>query len=274
LTAPEIRGNANDVLPRTRFADASGPAIRPADRIGPLAHSKSPVTPPGFQTISSSSSTPTKTAKTRVVGTRRFNLAYRLQDVGPSGVSKLHVYITQDGGRTWYDYGVDEDLTSPATIDVPNEGTYGFILTAESGVGLAAIPPQPGDRPAVIVSVDQTAPEVEFHAPEHVRSNSGGQLIFRWRYADSHPADRPLALSYAENSTGPWQPISGWIAASDHFAWTLPSNVPRQLFFKLEARDAAGNMRTVESARPLVIDLSRPSVSIVDVETEDDAPKP
>jgi hypothetical protein len=37
----------------------------------------------------------------------------------------------------------------------------------------------------------------------------------------------------------------------------------------MEARDAAGNMQVVETPQPVLIDLSRPTAKIIDIESGD-----
>src|SRR5258707_487856 len=68
----------------------------------------------------------------RVVNSKKFQIGYKLQDVGQSGVSCVELYITQDFGATWYRYGADDDNQSPIQVEVPREGTYGFCLGVKS----------------------------------------------------------------------------------------------------------------------------------------------
>jgi hypothetical protein len=95
------------------------------------------------------------------VDSRKFQIGYNLEGVGPSGVSSVDLYITDDNGATWYHYGSDDDNVSPILVEVPSEGTYGFTLGVRSGAGLSSDPPQNGDAPSIVVVVDQTAPTLE-----------------------------------------------------------------------------------------------------------------
>ena len=65
-------------------------------------------------------------------------LNYEIKNKGPSGVSLVELWYTQDG-RTWNKYLEDSDQNN-IVFNVKNEGVYGVTLLAKSGVGL-------GDRP-------------------------------------------------------------------------------------------------------------------------------
>ena len=97
----------------------------------------------------------------RVVTSRHFQVGYKLEDVGPSGIGAVELYITEDDGRKWWKYGDDPDLKSPFDVEVPRDGEFGFTIRVRSGAGLANEPPVPGEQPAMVIAVDQTAPVVE-----------------------------------------------------------------------------------------------------------------
>lgn len=207
------------------------------------------------------------TARYRIVNTRQFQVGYRLQDVGPSGVSSVELYITEDNGTTWYKYGDDPDSQSPVSVEVPRAGTFGFALGVRSGAGLASDPPQPGERPAIVVVVDQTPPRVELLPLEQGRGRSLHKILIQWKYVEEFPTERPIALSYSATGQGPWQPISGWQENTGNYVWNLGPGVPSRFYLRLEARDAAGNTSVVETPQPVLIDLSRPTAKIIDVES-------
>lgn len=204
--------------------------------------------------------------RVRMVNSRQFNIAYKLQDVGPSGVSSVEMYITRDDGSTWQKYGDDPDRTSPFSVIVPDEGLYGLNLVVRSGVGLAADPPQAGDKPAMVIQVDQTAPLIELLPIEQGQGATANNLLIRWRTREEHPAEKPVFLYYSLSRQGPWQPIALGMDDAGQFAWSVGPGVPSKFFLRLEIRDAAGNLARVETPEPLMVDLSRPTADIVDIE--------
>ena len=72
----------------------------------------------------------------RMVASSEFELEYEIESVGPSGIGKVELWGTRDGGRTWSDYAVDTDKQSPMPVAVDGEGIYGFRILVQSGDGL------------------------------------------------------------------------------------------------------------------------------------------
>lgn len=202
----------------------------------------------------------------RMVNSRKFQIGYQVDDVGPSGVGGVELYITQDQGRKWWKYGDDPDHQSPFDVEVPQDGEYGFAVRARSGVGLADDPPAPNEPPAIVVMVDQTPPKLEMLP---IRQGTGShlhQLQLRWRISDAHPAEKPVALYYSATLNGPWETISDWKADTGEHVWTVGTAVPAQVYFRIVARDAVGNISQEQTPRPVIVDLARPSARIVDIE--------
>ena len=205
--------------------------------------------------------------KVKTVNTNRFQIDYRLEDVGPSGVSSVELFITADGGQQWWRYGEDPDRMSPFEVEVPNDGTYGFAIRAKSGVGAAHMPPRQGDAPSIQVLVDQTSPSISKLNAQQGLGQQMNQITLNWSVNDAQLADRPVSLSYSGSGNGPWEPLTGWNEDTSQYVWTVNQNVPHQLYFRLAARDAAGNISYQQTQHPVLIDLSQPSAHILDIET-------
>jgi len=218
-----------------------------------------PPTPPEAQVFRTNS-------RQRIVNSRKFQLGYKLDDVGPSGIGGVELFITQDQGRMWYRYGEDPDRQSPFDVSVPRDGEYGFTVRVRSGAGLGSEPPTPGEPPAIQIIVDQTPPRIELLPIQQGRGSELNQLQISWRVAEEHPAEKPVSLYYAASPVGPWEPISAWRNDTGSLAWSVGPGSPAQFYVRVMARDAAGNVAHVDSAQPIVVDLARPSARIVDVE--------
>lgn len=203
--------------------------------------------------------------KGRIVATRKFQLAYKIDDLGPSGISAVELFITQNNGQQWYRYGEDVDLKSPFDVQVPQDGIYGFEIRVHSGAGLSADPPRNSEAPSIQVKVDQTAPTLELLAVEQGQGTQQNLVTIRWRVQDANLSETPISLYGAASPAGPWNLISDWRPDTGSFRWELPPNGPSQVFVRVVARDAAGNFAKAESTQPFVIDLKRPSARIVDV---------
>ncbi len=209
----------------------------------------------------------TVVGRQRVVNTRKFQVGYKVEDVGPSGIGGVEMFITQDNGQKWWKYGEDADQRSPFDVEVPQDGEYGFAIRVRSGAGLVNEPPQRGEAPSIVVAVDQTPPALELLPVQQGQGPTANQLRIRWRVRDDHPAEKSVSLYYASSRNGPWEPISAWKEDGGSFDWTVGPGVPSQLFLRVMARDSAGNVSKAETSTPIVVDLSRPSARIVDVET-------
>lgn len=257
--APFADRNNNDVANRGGLSPESFISDNAADRPDVLR-------PQGSQESSSGSS--------RIVNTRRFQIGYAVEDVGPSGVGAVDLFITQDDGRKWYKYGEDPDRKSPFQVDVPSDGNYGFAIRVRSGAGLTDPPPRPSDKPEIVVVVDRTPPAAELSSPQQGRGRSYDEVLIRWRVTDEHPADEPVALTYAAGPNGPWQTISGWRRDEGSYVWKVQPNTPASVYVRISARDAAGNVTHEISKSPLLLDLSRPTARIVDVEATDGSSNP
>jgi hypothetical protein len=202
----------------------------------------------------------------RLVNRTRFHLNYSVDKVGRSGVEAVELFITVSGGRKWYRYGADPNRKSPFAVVVPKDGEYGFAIRVRSGAGIADPPPRPGEKPAIVVVVDQTAPKVELLPILQGRGSDTDKFLIRWTMSDANPAEKPISIAYSESAEGPWKSISGWQAAKGSYLWTTTGDVPASVYVRLTARDAAGNVAAVQTQRPIIVDVVKPSARITNVD--------
>lgn len=204
----------------------------------------------------------------KVVSSRRLQIGYKIDDVGPSGVGAVELFITNDNGRKWTKYGTDPDLKSPFDVEVPSDGEFGFAIRVRSGAGLSIDPPAAGERPSMVVAVDQTPPVVELLKIQPGEGTNGRRISIQWRATEDHPAEKSVSLYYAASRSGPWELISGWREdQGSEYEWSAGSKVPDQFYIRVLIRDAAGNVGKAETPRPVVVDLARPTAQLLDVET-------
>jgi hypothetical protein len=184
-------------------------------------------------------------------------------------VSSVDLFITPDDGKKWYRYGSDPDNASPFRVEVPRDGIYGFALRVRSGVGLVAAPPRPGDKPPIVVVVDTTPPVVEILPAEQGQGEDLNKIVINWTITDANPAAKSVAVYYSRGPQGPWESITGWQENTGGYSWMLGQNMPPKFYVRVAARDAAGNVTEVDAESPVVVDLTRPSARIVDVESSE-----
>lgn len=203
-------------------------------------------------------------ANLRLVNSKRISLNYEIKEEGPSGVSTVELWFTQDG-RNWQKYGEDPTHRPPYVIDVNDEGVYGFTLVVKSGVGMSDRPPQVGDQPQVWVEVDLTKPNVRLNNVDVGRGSETGNLTITWTASDKNLGRQPINLSYAEHATGPWTPIAMNVENSGRYVWRMPQGIPYKFYVRVEAADKAGNVNGDQTAKMVVVDLAQPKGVITDV---------
>jgi hypothetical protein len=201
----------------------------------------------------------------RMINTRLFELDYDLESVGPSGISRVELWGTRDGGRSWRMYAVDNDNRSPISVSVDEEGIYGFRIVATSGAGLSQDQPKTGDLPSIWVGVDLTKPIAHIVSADLGKGKDDGQLNIAWEAADKMLADRPVTLAFSQNPAGPWTTIATGLENTGRYTWTIDSRTPPLIYLRLEVRDEAGNLSVFDRKEPLALDQTRPTAKIREV---------
>jgi hypothetical protein len=182
---------------------------------------------------------------------KRFNLDYSIDAVGPLGVQKVELWVTQNGGRDWDLWGIDEDRENPFLVEMKNEGVYGFRIVIVGKNGLASETPRSGDLADLWVGVDTTKPVAEITAATYGSDAYAGHLDIRWNVVDDHLGARPITLQFSEKRYGSWTTIASGLPNTGQYYWRVDSRVPASFFLRLEARDEAGNVTTYQLDRPI-----------------------
>lgn len=201
----------------------------------------------------------------RMVNSRVFELDYAVDSVGPSGIARVELWGTRDSGHTWKSYGVDEDKRSPFLVHLDDEGLYGFCVAIRSGAGLGGEPPSGGSTPDLWIEVDRTPAEVRILSAEQVPGKPAGEILVRWEAHDRAMALQAVSLLYSATPGGPWTPLAANLENSGQYTWSVDPGVPGQVYLRIEARDAAGNLGSFELPQPIAVDCQRPSGHIRDI---------
>jgi len=208
-----------------------------------------------------------------MVNHRRVKMACEVGKCGPSGISSVELYMTRDDGLTWkrmeceftsdtqngeVDPGV---LRRQVSVNLPEDGSYGFYLIAKSGAGLSEPAPRSGDTQHVRVKIDTQLPLADLYKPEEDPVHKDA-LLLRWKASDENLTATPISLQWAERSSGPWNSIGPeQMPNTGSYSWITPTNIPPQVYLRLTVRDTAGNVNVAETPEPVLIDLFHPKVS-------------
>lgn len=201
--------------------------------------------------------------RVRMVNATTFELEYEVDGIGPTGIARVEVWGTRDGGRTWSSFGVDNDNRSPVAVRVDREGVYGLSVAFQTGNGFGGTPPRSGDQPEIWIGVDLTKPAARISGTELGREV--GDLVVRYEAADGQPEPRPISLFYRAGAAEAWQPIAAGLENSGSYTWRLDNRIPERVYLRLEARDEAGNVGAYETPEPVRIERQRPQGRIIGV---------
>jgi hypothetical protein len=205
----------------------------------------------------------------RAVNSHLFQLEYDVDSVGSSGIGRVELWGTRDGGKTWQSFTIDNDNRSPLLVNVPEEGVYGFRVVVTNGAGFGGATPRSGDLPDLWVNVDLTKPTARIISAQQGSDSEVGHLIISWQADDRMLAARPVSLSFSSNRSGPWLPIASGLENTGRYAWPIDSRTPSQIYLRLEVADEAGNIGVHEASEPVLIDQSRPTVHVRGVRSVD-----
>ncbi len=207
----------------------------------------------------------------RMVNSRRFHLEYDVTSVGSSGISRVELWGTQDGGQSWRRLALDDDNRSPLLVEVDREGIYGLKVVVTSGAGLGGRRPQSGEFPELVVGVDLTKPTARITAARPGTGAKSGNLIISWKADDQQLAARPVSLLFSEKPGGPWTPIASSLENTGRYNWAVDYRVPEGVYLRIEVRDEAGNVGAFETAEPVSLDRFQPAAQIRGVRSVGDS---
>jgi len=255
-------------LPSFPATEGETPIIHPAPPNSSfVSHRRTDAATPAAPAADSTSrSEPERDLRVRHVNSRQFQIGYSIDDAGAAGGMGVVLFITEDDGKTWFRYGEDGDGKSPFEVQVPRAGRYGFTLLVKNAAGLVGTPPQSGERPAIVVVVDETPPQAQLLPLQPGQGAERDKVVIQWAMQDDGAEAGSVALYYAAHRAGPWQLIVQGLPPSGRYAWTPGASVPPQFFVRMEARDAAGNVQLAETSEPFANAATRPTARIEEID--------
>ncbi len=200
----------------------------------------------------------------RMVNSKRVTLNFELKDVGASGVSGVELWVTQAGqeAHAWKKGEIVAQTNHSFTVEVKEEGLYGFTLLARNGSGVGKEDaPAADEQPQVWVMVDVTKPTVQISSVEITRTGKAPTVEVHWSAKDKNLGPKPITLSYAEQSEGPWTPIAAGVENTGQYEWQPPATAPHRLYLRVEAVDMPGNSASAQTANPLRLDVAEAVVA-------------
>jgi hypothetical protein len=170
-------------------------------------------------------------------------------DLGGSGLKRITLWITRDGGQSWKPHGEDLSLKSPFEF-TDLDGIYGLKLVGEDKMGNANPPPVPGMPPLFTLTLDRTKPEVKLISPTAGGYLGGAAMEVQWTAKDN--VDMPangIELDWSDNGGKTWKVIGKGLKNDGLYSWIPPRATLPDCRLKVIAADFAGNVAEVVSAR-------------------------
>jgi hypothetical protein len=235
------------------------------------ATSEKPPTVPGPELTQPAQPAPASHSNTAAPGNRQLVnnthvvLDYRIDQVGPSGVSKVDVWMTPDQGKTWARLCEDPDRRSPVEFDLPREGLYGITVVVTNGNNISDPPPVSGTAPDLWIEVDMTRPTAQLQSVQPGSGEHVASLVITWSASDKNLGTDCIDLYYAAKREGPWVPIARGLRNDGIFRWPAPKDGGPEYFVRLEVTDLAGNVTRCETPQAVVLDLQRPKAKLLGV---------
>jgi hypothetical protein len=190
-------------------------------------------------------------------------LDYRIDQVGPSGVSKVEVWMTADEGKTWQRLCEDPHHHSPVEFDLPREGLYGISIVATNGNSISDPPPSAGSVPDWWIEVDTTRPMAQLQSIKPGAGEDAGSLFITWAASDKNLPPEPIDLYYATTREGPWMAIARGLKNDGTYRWVAPRDGVGRYYLRMDVTDRAGNLARCETPDMVVLDLTHPKAKIL-----------
>ena len=200
-----------------------------------------------------------------VVNSKRIKLHFEIKDAGPAGIAGVELWYMHEN-REWKKPDAPLQKQGPFVLEVDGEGLYGFKLIARNSQGRGDAPPLAGDMPQVWVLVDLTKPAVRINTARLLLDAEGGKLELSWIATDRNLAGRPVSVLYAEQASGPWQPLVANLESSGMLLKKLPASMPKRFLVRVEAIDIAGNLGADQTHEFLGVEQPPTHVSILKID--------
>lgn len=210
--------------------------------------------------------------KPRITRRKRFDLSYRVEETDRRDLTSVELWATRDGGRTWTRHSTDTDLQSPCTVEVTEDGAYGFRIVLAGQSGQLGAAPRPGDVADIWVVIDSASPTARLTSAIFGSGTQAGKLDIRWKADDPHLIQQPVTLMYSASPDGPWTTIAADLPNTGQFLWQVGSNVPQQVYLGLSVLDTAGNEGADRLREPVRLQGLAPKGRILDILPPDSPP--
>lgn len=192
-------------------------------------------------------------------------LNYRASDnEGGTGLARIALYTTRDGGRTWTFAGEDSDLQSPLTVTVQGESPVGLMLVPFDKAGNHPPLPMEGTLPPFTLTLDTSPPNVTLD-PSFLGSQkvirAGTPVTIRFSATDPNIRERSAAIEFSSDNGATWKLLAEGLPLNEPYLWNVPNEASRSCRIRVTARDLLGQVG--EAVSPTFAIDVRPSATAI-----------
>jgi hypothetical protein len=179
--------------------------------------------------------------------TRVFDLHYEV-DRASLPIESVALWYASDGGRSWHQYGFDEDRRSPMAFTAPTEGAYGFYFVVTNRSGVSGPPPDATTTPHARAFVDFTPPVVQIYPPRTAQTAGQRVVQIRWTAIDANLDARPIRLEFRRPSAETWTPVADApITNTGRYDWRVPVELTGPIAVRVSVTDRGGHHASAET---------------------------
>jgi hypothetical protein len=180
----------------------------------------------------------------------RFKLDYALSNANEE-TTQVQLWATEDVGKTWRLWGIDQDGQSPLDVEIQRDGTIGFITIISTPADNGKNRPTADSVADIWIRIDRVQPQLQLGDIERTVESGFPEILIKWEATDDNLSDRPIRLQCSQSQQGPWQEISAAVPNAGFYRWRLDPNASGIWFIKVDATDQAGNVISAIVAEPV-----------------------
>jgi hypothetical protein len=169
----------------------------------------------------------------------------RLKESGPAETKAVLLYVSDDEGESWKEYGQSEKPGAVMIFKAPRDGTYLFATVAVDGLGQKESPPMALKDAELEVVVDTRAPKIRLQRDLiDLTAHPRDIKKIHWKTSDANPIDH-VHIAYFDPVNRSWI-TKARLRDVDEYALEIP-DFPWEIFrLRLQAVDAAGHESEAE----------------------------
>jgi Flp pilus assembly protein TadD len=202
----------------------------------------------------------TKPSAIRYTNKNNFDINYPITK--DKILTKVELWVTEDGGDTWLLANEDKDLNPPVTFTANKDGLYGFFVLIESeNENEKKSAPTKGSKPQWLYVLDRKKPEINLDSQKNLVFKAGGEVPLKWALSDAHLGDLPISIAISVDKNKTWTTLQVDVKDAPT-SIKAPSEDKTEFQIKITAKDQAGNEAEAISEN-LTIDGLMPIAKVI-----------